>query len=139
MLGAITAACLLLFSFSIPKGGEGFEIYLNNKLVTQQFGSSMDHVKSFTLNPAAANDKLVVKYHHCGQIGKNRKITISNNQDKKLGEWQFSSQEAAMSIPVNEIVKKAGNTFRLYYSSTEIPKGRMLATLVLDGSYAQRR
>jgi hypothetical protein len=139
MLAAITGICLLLFAFSIPKGGEGFEIYLNNKLVTQQFGTSMDHVKSFTLNAPAADDKLVVKYYHCGQIGKSRKITIRDNGDKKVAEWQFTSQELAMNIPVREINKKAGNTFKLYYTSTEIPKGRLLATLVIaNGSYAKR-
>jgi hypothetical protein len=34
---AALATCAMLLSFSTGSGGEGFEIYLNNKVVLQQF------------------------------------------------------------------------------------------------------
>jgi hypothetical protein len=79
-----------LFSFSTIHGGEGFEIYLNNKVVLQQFGSNMNNVKTLKLDQAVANDEISVRYHHCGRVGKNRTITIKDEQDKVLKQWKFS-------------------------------------------------
>ncbi|MCW3089063.1 MAG: hypothetical protein JWP81_132 [Ferruginibacter sp.] len=78
MLVAIAATLLSFTNF----GGEGFEIYLNNKLVIQQFGSKMTEVQCLKLDHHSMNDQLTVKYHHCGHIGKNRTITIKDGQNK---------------------------------------------------------
>jgi len=129
---------LILFSFTGNRGGEGFEIYLNSKLVLQQFGSQLNNVKSIQLDQNSPTDELTIKYHHCGQVGKNRSITIRDGQNKILKEWHFadvSKGSAAMSCYVKDIVGlKKGNgtiTLNLYYSSTELPKGRQLASLVV--------
>jgi len=49
--------CTALFSFSSGSGGEGFEIYLNNKVVLQQFGNNMNTVKTLKLDQAAPMTK----------------------------------------------------------------------------------
>jgi hypothetical protein len=127
---------VVLFSFS-PKGGEGFEIYLNNKLVMQQFGSQMASVKSFPIDQRFSNDQLTVKYYHCGQVGKNRHITIKDGQNKVIKEWRFNddSKNAAMNCPVKEILSfqkgNAESKLGLYYSSSELPKERLLVSIVL--------
>ena len=127
-----------LLSFTTNRGGEGFEIYLNSKLVLQQFGSQLNNVKNIQLNQNSPNDELTIKYHHCGQVGKSRSITIKDGQNRILKEWHFadvSKGSAAMTCKVKDIVGlKKGNgsaTLNLYYSSTELPKGRQLASLVV--------
>lgn len=133
---AITTVCFGLFGFVSKYGGEGFEIYLNNKLVMQQFGKQLASVNSLQLDQRFSNEQLTVKYYHCGQVGKNRHITIRDNQNKVLKDWRFNdgSNNAAMNCPVNEILslqKRNSNSVNLYYSSAELPNGRLLTSIVL--------
>ncbi|HMK27841.1 MAG TPA: hypothetical protein VK483_17540 [Chitinophagaceae bacterium] len=143
------AATLLSFSpkpgiaFGKPmaaKGGEGFEISLNNKVLIQRFGSDINTVSSLQLNPAASNDQLIIKYHHCGRVGKNRVVTIRDGQNNLLKEFRYadvSTPVAAMSLPVKDILnlkKGNANTLKLYYTSTELPNGRLLTSIVLGRS-----
>jgi len=135
---AAVAISATLFSFSGKKGGEGFEIFLNSKLVLQQFGSKMDDVKSIELDNRFSNDQLVIKYYHCGQAGKNRSITIRDAQNKILKEWKFadvstaglSVSEASMACKVKDILSLHAGKLNLYYTSAQLPKGRLLAMLV---------
>jgi hypothetical protein len=136
---AAVAVCAILFSFSTGSGGgEGFEIYLNNKLVLQQYGSDLNTTKTLNLDKAADNDQLSVRYHHCGRVGKSRTITIKDAQDKVLKEWKFTDVPdvaARMSCKVKDILglrNGKNNTLKLYYSSTELPKGRLLASIVAE-------
>ncbi len=130
------ALCAILFSFSTNKGGEGFEISLNNKVVLQQYGSDLKTVKTLKLDHAADNDQLSIRYHHCGRVGKNRTITIKDGQDKVLKQWNFtdaSNAAASMSCKVKDILglRNGKNTIlKLYYSSSELPKGRLLTSIV---------
>ena len=132
---AALATCAMLFSFSTGSGGEGFEIYLNNKVVLQQFGSNMTTVKTLKLDQASANDEISVSYHHCGKVGKNRIITIKDEQDKVLKQWKFSDVSDAadrMTCKVKDILGlKNGKSslLKLYYSSSELPKERQLASI----------
>ncbi|MBK7562288.1 MAG: hypothetical protein WAT34_04895 [Chitinophagaceae bacterium] len=128
----------MVFSYTTKPGGEGFEIYLNNKVVIQQYGSEMNTVKSLPLNLQASNDELTIKYHHCGNIGKNRVITIKDQQNNVLKEFRYvdaTSGVSAMLVRVKDLtVLKKGNSslLKLYYSSSELPKGRMLASLMTN-------
>jgi hypothetical protein len=61
-----------LLSFTTKPGGEGFEVYLNNKLALQRFSNQMNQPQTIQLAQGSPNDELVIKYHHCGQAGKNR-------------------------------------------------------------------
>ncbi len=128
------AICTTLFSFLPKPGGEGFEIYLNNKVVLQQYGGDMNNVKSLQLNSGSTNDKLTIKYHHCGKVGKNRVIVIKDSQNKVLKEFRYANAGtpvAAMAVNVKDIVslKKGSTILKLYYSSSELPNGRMLASI----------
>jgi hypothetical protein len=136
----------VLFSFSVktteklfPRsdfGGEGFEVYLNNKLVLQQFGEKMNSVKSIELDQSASNGQLAIRYFHCGQPGKSRVVTIKDEQNVVLKEWRFGDTKdasAKLCCNVKDILSlpkiKAGKKVNLYYTSTELPKGRLLAIL----------
>jgi hypothetical protein len=127
--------CATLLSFSVRPGGEGFQIYLNNRLLMQRFGNEMNTVQSLQLDPAYANEQLTIKYHHCGKVGKNRSITIKNAQNKVLKQWNFADGNDAsnpMSCKVKDLLDlgKANTTLNLYYSSTELPGGRLLTAIV---------
>jgi len=142
----LLALSAVLFSFSVktaeklfPKndfGGEGFEVYLNNKLVVQQFGEKMNSVKSIELDQSASNGQLAIRYFHCGQPGKSRVVTIKDEQNVVLKEWRFGDTKdvsARLCCNVKDILSlpkiKAGKKVNLYYTSTELPKGRLLAIL----------
>lgn len=140
-----TLSCVL-FSFSVKTaetlfatkcrfGGEGFEVYLNNKLILQQFGKEINNVKTLQLDQSASNGQLAVRYFHCGQAGKNRMITIRDEQNVVLKEWRFGNTDAGvkMCCSVKDILSlpkiKAGKKVNLYYTSEELPDGRLLAIL----------
>lgn len=129
------AFCAALFSFTTKPGGEGFEIYLNNKLVVQQFGKDMNQVKTIAIDPSLSNAKLAVKFYHCGQVGKNRTLVVKNSNNKVLKQWAFqntSKNDWAMNCGVKEILdlqKLEDKKLYLYYSSSEISKERLLVTI----------
>lgn len=135
---AMMAVSATLLSFSPKKGGEGFEISLNNKIVIQQFGSDMNNVKSLQLNQNRPDDQLTIKYHHCGKVGKNRVVIIKDGQNNILKKFNYAdvtTPVAAMTIPVQDILnlkKSAGSTLKLFYSSSELPSGRILASIILE-------
>lgn len=125
-----------LFSFSTLPGGEGFEVYLNNKIIMQRFGNQLNSPQSIQLSDAAANDEITIKYHHCGRVGKNRVLTVKDSHDKVLKEIRFADVNvpvSGMSCKVKDIIslkKGNNNILKLYYSSTELPNGRLLASIV---------
>ena len=131
---AIIATTALLSSFSTKPGGEGFEIYLNGKIWVQQYGSDMKSAKTLSLENTSADDQLTIKYHHCGKTGLNRVITIRDEKDNVLKAFRFenvSQPLAAMTIRLGDItgLNRNKGTLRLFYTSTELPKGRMLVSM----------
>ena len=140
MLVAVAATLLSFTNF----GGEGFEIYLNNKVVIQQFGEPGNAVKSLRLNQYSANDQLTIKYHHCGRVGKKRIITIKDSQNNWLKEWRFADAAmpaATMLCNVKDILdlnKGNGSVLKLYYTSSELPNGRLLANIVVENNNVAR-
>ena len=134
----LVAIATTLLSFTAYFGGEGFEISLNGKVVMQQFGKEMDVVKTLELNSAAPNDKLTIRYHHCGKVGKNRIVTIKDGQNNVVKEWRFNDSQTVlgdMNCNVQDIIslKKGSNqVLKLYYSSSELPDGRQLAAVSID-------
>lgn len=137
---ALLALCTALFSFSGKPGGEGFEVYLNNKLILQRFGYQINNAQTIQLKEGSVTDELTIKYYHCGTTGKNRMLTIKDGQNKVLKEFRFadaSSNASGMKCSVKDIfsLKKGNNnTLKLYYTSSELPGGRLLASIVTGTS-----
>jgi hypothetical protein len=132
----LSALLVTLVSFSATKGGEGFEIYLNNKVVLQQYGNQMDVTKTLQLDQRNAKDELTIKYHHCGKVGKNRILTLKDGNNKILKQWNFADAKEVlnpMTCKVKDILdlqkKNASTTISLFYTSSELPKGRVLASI----------
>lgn len=138
----LLALCTAIFSFSAKPGGEGFEVYINNKLILQRFGDQLNRAQVIQVNEGSANDELTIKYHHCGKVGKNRVLTLKDGQDKVLKEIKFedvSTPSAGMSCRVKDIVsfkKGSTNTVKLYYTSSELPGGRLLASIITGNNTA---
>ena len=133
---ALIAISAMLFSFSYKLGGEGFEISLNNKVIIQRYGTNVDDVQRLQLDRNSPNDKLTIRYHHCGKVGKNRIISIRDVQNKVIREWRYADAAepvGPMTCNVKDIlnIKNSGSdALKLYYSSSELPNGRLLAFIV---------
>lgn len=132
---------LATYSFIPVPGGDHFEVYLNKKLVFQQIVSQPSGVKSLALDQSNVNDKVEVFYSHCGRIGTKRSILIKEGA-KVLKQWNFADVSAAlhekkfMSLNAKEILtlntKGSDRTLKLYYSSEQIPDGKLIASIILD-------
>ncbi|HUR67202.1 MAG TPA: hypothetical protein VMZ03_12705 [Chitinophagaceae bacterium] len=128
--------CTALFSFLAKPGGEGFEVYINNKLILQRFGDQLNKAQVIQVSEGSANDELTIKYHHCGKVGRNRVLTIRDGENKLLREIKFadvSTPSSGMSCRVRDIIsfkKGTTNTVKLYYTSSELPGGRLLASII---------
>jgi len=126
--------CATLFSFS-KRGGDSFEIVLNGKRVLQQFVYASKGVQTIQLTQTSDNDKLDIYYSHCGQVGKNRYITIKNEKDQPIKVWKLADaadKSGAMSFKLKDILslrKNKTDKLNLFYSSSELPAGRTLATI----------
>ena len=133
--------CLLLvsatslFSFSEKMGGDSFEIYLNGKMLVQQYVTMNQGLKTLRVDQSQFNDDITFYYSHCGKTGRDRSITIRDSQNRVLKTWHFQNDDAtrsAMNCKLKDIpgLQKTNN-LQLYYASSEIPDGRLLATLVI--------
>jgi hypothetical protein len=133
----LVISCVGLFSFSNNRGGDSFEIWLNGKMMLQQFVHVSSAVQTLRFNAVSANDKLDIYYRHCGQVGSDRYITIKDENDRTLKVWKFpdaSGNNPAMSIKLKDIAglkKGKDSKLNIFYSSKELPKGKVLATLAV--------
>jgi len=137
MMVFLVAASSFVYSFVTPAGGEGFEIYIDNKLVLQQFNQEMKELKTIQLTAAQSKSMLQVKYYHCGMAGKSRILELKNADQKTIKRWEFVNSEGknfAITVAVKEILdsqqKTSDGAIYLYYSSKEAPQGRLLAGIV---------
>lgn len=123
----------VLSSFSGNFGGDSYRVFVNNKLVLEEYVYNMKSVKSIHLNQLSPNDEVAVYYSHCGVSGKARNITIRDGKDKVLKEWKFADSPDRSNTPMTCKAKdilplqKDADRLNLYYSSKEIPGGKMLA------------
>jgi hypothetical protein len=134
----LVALSTVLFSFSEKIGGDSFSVYLNDKLLLQQYVSRDVTVKSVSLNETATGDVLKIYYSECGKIGRERNISLKDGKDNVLKSWHFPDAAEGASNPpmickVKDIMtlqKSNGNSIvKLVYSSRELPEGRILAAI----------
>ena len=127
--------CISLFSFTSRFGGDSFEVWLNGKRILQQYVHISKGVQTLHLADASASDRLDIYYNHCGRTGTNRFITVKDEKDRPLKVWKFTDaagKNAAMSFKLKDVLslkKHKTDKLNLVYSSSELPGGRMLATI----------
>lgn len=134
----------VLSSFAPKFGGEGYQIFVNSKLVLESFGKDMNTVKTISLNEFPESSLLTVRYYHCGKIGKNRVVTIRDSRQQVLKEWRYDDATEAVSgmkCGVTEIARlqKGNSDLFLYYASSELPNGRLLAEINVHAPSARTR
>lgn len=127
----------LLYSFAKPYGGEGYQVLVNNKIVLDRFGKNMDQVQTLSLAEYPADAQISIKYYHCGKVARNRVIELKNEQQQVIKRWRFidvAESFSPMHCSMKEIslvqVSKSTERVDLYYSSSELPDGRLLVKLV---------
>ena len=130
----LTCLCMILFSFSGKKGGDSFQIYVDGKLLVEQFVHINKGVQNLQLGQLSSKEKIEVYYNHCGKTGKSRIISIKSADNKTLKEWKFADTEkkSFMTCQIKEILalqKIKSSKLNLYYSSKELPEGRLLAVI----------
>jgi hypothetical protein len=126
--------CAVLFSFTTYPGGDSFTVFINDKMVIQQYVHMDKSVKTFSLNDASSNDVVKVNYSHCGKIGTARRIVLRDAQ-KSLKELSYNNVRGdelpTMSVRVGDIVALKKSSINLVYYSNEIPEGKILANIAV--------
>src|SRR5687767_265718 len=136
--------CTTLFSFS-KIGGYSYTIHLNEKQLVQYYVHSKAETPNFSLAQVTANDQLSIYFNECGQIGKERRLSIRDEKDNVLKEWQFAnatSEHTPMIFKAKEILalkKNGNNKLRLFYASREVSKGQLLATIEVADNLKARK
>jgi hypothetical protein len=139
LLLTTTLACLQ--SFTAKAGGEGFEIYLNNKLILRQAVNKPFTLHSLQLDKANRDDQLVIHYYQCGPIHKDRTIVIKDDKGNTIKEWKFDDASGrtnnGMTIPVKELLQLeknySGSNLNIVYYAQQLPKGRALSAIQFNG------
>lgn len=142
---ALVLTSSMLMSYTPHRGGEGFEVFLNNKLVVQLFGKKMNGTGTLYLEPGV-NNEISIRYYHCGQTGKSRRIDIKNEKGEIVKTWRFADNASpgnAMKFKINEapgLKLLAGQVrWSIHYTSSELPDGRQLALLANSSAATARR
>lgn len=144
MILGLAVCAAMLFSFS-KIGGDSYTIHLNEKQLVQYYVHSKAATPSLSLAQATANDQLSVYYNECGEIGKERKLSIRDEKDNTLKEWQFANitgEHAPMICKTKEILalnKNGMSKFKLYYSSRRVSSGQVLAIIDVADNLKARK
>lgn len=140
--GALKLLGLVIFStvfssFSGKMGGDSFKIFIDKKVVVQDYVSHSSSIKSFQIDASKSNSQVDVYYSHCGKTGTSRKLIIKDAENNVLKQWNYPDADAtSVSCKVKDLlslgkVNDAGK-LNLYYASKEMPKGRLLAAVLVN-------
>lgn len=139
-LALLALLCLSASAFAPGAGLDSFEIYLNSRLLVKQAVNEPVSLNRLPLEEARAGDLLVIRYRHCGGVaGRNRSISIRNEQGQVLKQWKFGDAGSGnddMQVPVKELQqlqKEHQGRLDVYYTSAQLPRGQMLAGLQAGG------
>lgn len=134
------ALCAIMFSFSSRPGAHSFQVYLDDKMVVDQYARRDVDAPRISIDPSANYSQLIVKYSECGRTVTGRKLMIKDEKNTVLKEWNFEGSSTgfkeSMACKVKDLfaVKpKSSNTLKLYYSSNDFQAGMQVAYLILSG------
>src|ERR1041385_164611 len=134
----VLAAFVALSSFALKPGTHSFQVYLDNKMIADQYVSRNMVVPVVALDPSEKHDDIIVKYSECGKTVSGRTITLKSDRDKVLKDWHFNGTTSGfkypMTIKVQDIIAlkvNDGATLKLVYSSDDFKEGQEIASLVV--------
>src|SRR4051812_12239784 len=101
---------LTAFGFTSKFGLDGYEIYLNNKLILKQYVNQPVSLRVLQLDKANEGDELHIKYTHCANKGPGtgRSIVLEDEQGNALKKWAFADATGSdfnMTIAVKELLQ----------------------------------
>ncbi|GAA0880517.1 hypothetical protein GCM10009119_34870 [Algoriphagus jejuensis] len=130
---------LVTMSFSPRLGLDGYEIYLNDKLIMKQYINQPLNLRTLQLDKAAPEDMLWIKYNHCtikSGSGSERVIVLKDMKGHELKQWKFAnspSENKPMKVSVAELrqleKEHADHQVSMYYKSKELADAELLAYL----------
>lgn len=134
----LAAMCAVLSAFAPRFGAHSFQVYLDDKVVADQYIDSRTIVPKIVIDPADNHKQLVVKYSECGRTVSGRMLMIKDADDKVLKEWKFDGISKGFGNPMSCSIKdvialkpKTSNSLKLFYASADFPAGQHFATLVV--------
>lgn len=137
------ALCAILISFAPMPGAHSVQIYLDSKLVIDQYINFKSDAPKLTLDPTEKYSQLIVKYSECGRTVTGRMLTLKDDHNKVLKDWHYGGASTgfseSMSCSVKDIIAlkpKGSNTLKLSYSSKDFQEGYPIAYLVISGNTA---
>jgi hypothetical protein len=132
----LTLLCAVLFSFAPLPGAHNYKVFLDGKLIHEQYTDLKKEAPSVFINPQGDNKELSIRYSECGRTVNGRMLSVTDNSGKLLKEWKFDGEskgfENPMTIKVKDVIalkQKGSNTLKLYYASREFPEGYQVASL----------
>jgi hypothetical protein len=135
LICVLLASALVNLSFTARFGLDGYEIYLNNKLLLKQYVNQPLNLRVLNLDKAKETDQLQIVYRHCHKDngpGTGRSITLRDENGNTLREWHFTDA-SQMTIGIKDLLqaakKAAGRELSLVYLSRELNKGEMLSSV----------
>lgn len=124
-------------SLGAGRGTDSFKVYLNNKLIHEQYVEEKVPLDLLQLDESNINDRLTFHYSHCGRIGTGRKLAVKDAAGKTLREWKYADaqgRQSGMAIPVKEVLQLRQQHVSFFYTATELPKGQQMASFRLRSS-----
>jgi len=133
--------CAILFSFAPLPGAHSVKVYLDSKLVLDQYVNFKSEAPNLTIDPSEKYNQLIVRYSECNRTVTGRALTLKDEHDKVLKEWRYEGSSTGFSEPMSSSVKdiialkpKGSNKMKLYYSSKDFPEGHQVAYLIIGGA-----
>src|SRR5882672_6567642 len=106
LVGVALGATLL--SFSILPGAHSVQVYLDSKLVLDQYINFKSDAPKLTLDPTEKYSQLIVKYNECGRTVTGRALTLKDDHNKVLKDWRYEGASTgyseSMSCAVKDII-----------------------------------
>ena len=132
----LVALFAVLSSFALP-GAHSFQLYVDSKLVVDQYVTRNTTIPKLTLDPAERNNEIILKYSECGRTVSGRTLTIKDEQNNILKEWHFDGTTSGyadpMTLKVKDVVALKPNkgAMKLFYTSNDFKEGQQVASLVI--------
>lgn len=128
----------ILFSFAPRPGAHSVQVYLDSKLMIDQYVNFKSEAPRLVLDPAEKFNQLIVKYSECGRTVTGRVLTLKDDHNNVVKDWRYEGSSKgfseSMSCAVKDIValkQKGSHTLKLFYSSNDFPEGHQVAYLVI--------
>ncbi|HMJ67920.1 MAG TPA: hypothetical protein VK508_03455 [Cyclobacteriaceae bacterium] len=136
-LTVLAALCMILSSFALKPGAHSCQVYLDDKLLVDQYMVNRTIARKIIIDPAENHKQFTLKYNECGRTVTGRVIIIKDENDKVLKEFKFDGStkgyEDPMTCSVKDLValKQTSGNLKVYYASNDFPEGQHVASLVI--------